>query len=442
MEPCDLSATDAIALISSEKLRAEELVRSCLARIEAREHIVKAWAWIDPQKAVRDARELDNKRLAGGPVGVLNGIPFGVKDVIDTADMPTSGNSAHRIGYQPSEDASCVAIARSCGALLLGKTETVELAWGGRIPRTRNPLDPRFTPGGSSSGSAAAVADNHVPLSIGTQTYGSHIRPASFNAIYGYKPTHGLIPWTGAWQNCPSLDTIGWYSRDPRDFSLLARAFQFAGAEERVDVRAHALRLGIARTHNWDMTSPDCRNVVQSAIAALKCEKISVVEVESPAEFRCLNHSHEVIARHEARIHLLPEYLRTGGRMEADFQEIMADEARISPEDYLKCIDHAARSRTMFDSMFGADLDCIITPAAIGEPPKGYDTGDWVMCSIWTLLHAPCVAVPVGKGQNGLPIGVQIVGPRLGDIRLLEIVEQLAPILQGGNDGVSDFAGA
>ena len=128
--------------------------------------------------------------------------------------------------------------------------------------------------------------------------------------------------------------------------------------------------------------------------------------------------------------------------MEADFQEIMADEARISPEDYLKCIDHAARSRTMFDSMFGADLDCIITPAAIGEPPKGYGTGDWVMCSIWTLLHAPCVAVPVGKGQNGLPIGVQIVGPRLGDIRLLEIVEQLAPILQGGNDGVSDFAGA
>jgi Asp-tRNA(Asn)/Glu-tRNA(Gln) amidotransferase A subunit family amidase len=206
MEPCFLTAAAAAAQIRAKTLTAEALVRSCLERIERRDADVRAWSYVDPAHAIAQARELDKR----APMGPLHGLPFGVKDVIDTADMPTGQNSPQYVNHRPAKDAGCVAVVRHSGALILGKTDTVEFAAGGRKALTRNPHNPAHTPGGSSSGSGAAVADFMVPLAFGTQTGGSHIRPASFNGIYALKPTWGAVSREGAKLLSAYCDTVGW----------------------------------------------------------------------------------------------------------------------------------------------------------------------------------------------------------------------------------------
>ncbi len=222
MEPCFLTAAEAAAQIRDGRLTSETLIRSCIARIEARDPQVKAWLHLDKAKAIAAAREVD-KHPVKGP---LHGLPFGVKDMIDTADMPTTYNSPVFQGQRPARDAACVGVARLSGAVILGKTDTVEFAAGGRRAATRNPKNLAHTPGGSSSGSGAAVGDRQVPLAFGTQTGGSHIRPASFNGIYGLKPTWGSVSREGAKQYSNMLDTIGWYGRSVADLSLVASAFR------------------------------------------------------------------------------------------------------------------------------------------------------------------------------------------------------------------------
>jgi Asp-tRNA(Asn)/Glu-tRNA(Gln) amidotransferase A subunit family amidase len=206
MEPWQLTAAAAAARLREGRLTAEALVRSCLERIAEREAVVKAWTFLDPRQAIAAAREVDKAQT----MGALHGLPVGVKDMIETADMPTTYNSPIYQGHRPGRDAACVGIARGEGAVILGKTDTVEFAAAGRRALTRNPHDAARTPGGSSSGSAAAVADGMVPLAFGTQTGGSTIRPASFCGIYGMKPTHGVVNTEGAKRYSHTLDTIGW----------------------------------------------------------------------------------------------------------------------------------------------------------------------------------------------------------------------------------------
>src|SRR5215510_13126774 len=220
MQPYQLTASEAAALIAARKLSCEELTRSCLARIAARDATVRAWLHLDPDLAIRNARERDKLPAKGG----LHGLPFGVKDVIDTVDMPTTQNSPIYPGAMIGRDAACVAVVRHSGALILGKTDTVEFASGGRKALTRNPFNPAHTPGGSSSGSGAAVGDFHVPLAFGTQTAGSHIRPASFNGIYGIKPSWQLVSREGLRMASITLDTVGWYGRSIDDLILVGTA--------------------------------------------------------------------------------------------------------------------------------------------------------------------------------------------------------------------------
>jgi Asp-tRNA(Asn)/Glu-tRNA(Gln) amidotransferase A subunit family amidase len=251
LTPHRLSVTEAAVAIAAGNLTSEDLVRDCLARIEKREPVVRAWAALDPYRAIAEARELDRHFSRNGAVGPLHGIPVGIKDMIDTADLPTQHNSPLYRGHRPGQDAACVAVLRAAGAMILGKTETVEFAAGGRKAPTTNPHDRCRTPGGSSSGSAAAVADFHVPLAFGTQTGGSLIRPASFCGLYALKPSWGLVSREGAKLASLSCDTIGWYAREISDLSLVAQVFQVVSTRPTAPSTS-ALRIAICPSPQID----------------------------------------------------------------------------------------------------------------------------------------------------------------------------------------------
>jgi Asp-tRNA(Asn)/Glu-tRNA(Gln) amidotransferase A subunit family amidase len=244
-EPARMTAAEASALIRTKALSCEELIRSCLARIAARESTVKAWLHLDPDHVIRRARQLDKLPW----MGPLHGIPWGVKDVIDTAEYPTTQNSVIYDGMRPGRDAAPVAVVRGSGALIMGKTDTVEFASAGRKAVTRNPYNPAHTPGGSSSGSGAAVGDFQVQYAFGTQTGGSHIRPASFNGIYGMKPSWNRVSREGVRMSSMTLDTVGWYGRSIEDLVLVAEAFRIPPDPNPVSVRG--LRVGVCRSPVW-----------------------------------------------------------------------------------------------------------------------------------------------------------------------------------------------
>ena len=241
IDPARMTASQAAGLIALGEMSCEELVRACLDRIGSRDAAVKAWLWLEPDRVIRRARELDKL----GPKGPLHGLPFGVKDVIDTAEYPTTQNSPIYDGLRLGRDAACVGVVRGNGALILGKTDTVEFASGGRKALTRNPYNDAHTPGGSSSGSGAAVGDYQVPLAFGTQTGGSHIRPASFNGIYGLKPSWGLVSREGARMSSMTLDTVGWYGRCIEDLILVGTAFRIPEDKTPVQVKDGITMAGI-----------------------------------------------------------------------------------------------------------------------------------------------------------------------------------------------------
>lgn len=443
MEAHDLSASAAAALMAAGELSAEELTRSCLRRIEARDPVVKAWIHVDPDAAIRKAREADKIRLSKGARGPLHGLPFGVKDMIDTADLPTTNNSPAHAFDRPSHDAHCVQVAKGNGGFVLGKTDTVEFAAGGRKALTHHPMKPGHTPGGSSSGSAAAVADRQVPLAFGTQTAGSLIRPASFNGVYALKPTHGLVAWSGSRHYAPSLDTIGWYGRAVEDLSLVAKAFRLCDLDGNHLVPVDKLRIGIARTHNWKHAEPSGKDALERAARRLAEAGASVIDVELPEPFSRLNEAQHTILSGEGRVQFLAEYLTHYHELHPDFRDTVENVANATPERYLEAVNLAARCREIHDGLYGAGLDALLTLAAPGEAPEGlHTTGDWVMNAMWTVLHAPCVAIPGELGAGGLPVGVQLVGPRCGDAGLLKVATVVAPILDAAVDQTATAARA
>lgn len=428
--PLGLDAASAARAIREGTLTSESLVRACLDRISARDGDVKAWAYIDPDAVLRTARDRDKARAAGANLGPLHGIPIGVKDVIDTADMPTTSNSPIYAGYRPSQDAECVRVVRASGAIILGKTDTVEFAAGGQRAATRNPHNLAHTPGGSSSGSAAAVADGQVPLAFGTQTAGSLIRPASYNGIYALKPTHGAVAWPGARQYAPSLDTIGWYGRSVADLSLVASAFHLRGLAERRPVQATSLHVGLCRSPSWSHCNEGSRAAFALAGERLAAAGVKVTPLDLPSSFDKLPAAQDTIMHAEGMPHFLGEYLTSGHLLHRDFCDRVENAKSISVEDLVAAVDLAATSRPAFDALFGPGLDVVLSPAAIGEAPLGNDLmGAWALNIIWTLLHVPCVSVPVTRGPHNLPVGIQLIGPRFGEPRLLAAAAALAPIL-------------
>ena len=407
-----LTASEAAARLEAGSLSAETLVRDCLDRAEARA-AVKAWVWLDPELALAQARAIDH---AGRP-GVLKGVPVGVKDVIDTYDMPTQHGSPIYHGNRPFADAACVALTRAAGGVILGKTVTTEFA--NRHPReTVHPLNPAYTPGGSSSGSAAAVADFQVPVAFGTQTGGSTIRPAAFCGVVGYKPTFGEFSRVGIKMQCHNLDTLGIICRSLDDLVLMRAALQVQPRRP-VNRAAGAPRIGFCRTPSWDHASPDTQALLERTAARLSAAGAIVKDVAPvPADF--LEHQHRVFAFEAARNYAY-EYEAHGDKLSAALRDGLLKPGRELPlSQYVEAIETAEAVRICLDDVFG-EFDVLLTPSAVGEAPEGLDsTGDARFNAIWTLAWTPCVTLPASTGQKGLPLGVQLVGQRFRDEALLD----------------------
>jgi len=418
-----LGAAEAARLIAAGDLSSAALVAACLERITEREETVRAWAHLDASAALAQARARD----AEPPRGPLHGVPVGVKDIVDTADLPTERGSAIHAGRRPGADAACVARLRAAGAVILGKTVTTEFAYFSPGP-TRNPADPARTPGGSSSGSAAAVADAMVPVAIGSQTAGSVIRPAAFCGTLGLKPTRGLVDLTGVMALSGNLDTLGWFARDTEDLALLGAvlADEWPDAGEASGAPAFAL----ARTPWWDRADADAQGAVTRAAGRLAAAGASVRDLDLPARFAALPEAQEALMAFDMARSLAHE------------REHHADELSDVLRAFLERGDTIGRAVAGDAVALGAECrallaehlepgETLLVPAVSGEPP-GFDdgvTGDPLFCRAWTLLGVPALSVPGATGSRGAPVGVQFVAPARGDAALVAAGAWAAPHL-------------
>jgi amidase len=395
--------------IAAGRTSAEAAMRGCLDRIAAREAAVGAWQHLDPEAALAAARRADGE----APRGPLHGVPIGVKDLFDTADMPTGYGSPIYDGHRPAADAACVALARAAGAIVVGKTVTTEFACF-TPGKTANPHNPHHTPGGSSSGSAAAVAAGMVPLAFGSQTAGSVIRPAAFCGCVGYKPSFGLIARAGAKALADSLDTVGLMA------ATVADAAFFAGVlTDRPDLRDAAPppappAFALYRTPMWERAEPEAGAALDRAAEALRRAGAAVGELAPPAEHRGLNAAQDRIMGYEAARALAYERIYRSAQLSPRLGQMLDAGMAVGAAEYDAARAEAAAARAGLAGFFGP-YDAVLTPAAPGEAPAGLGyTGDPVFNRMWTLLGTPCVTLPAHRGDRGLPVGVQLVG-RIGD---------------------------
>lgn len=416
-----LTAAEAAGAIAAGRLTSEALVRACLSRIEAREPQVRAWAWLDPALALQQARERDRS----APSGVLHGIPVGVKDMFDTLDMPTQHNSAIRLGHRPGQDAAVVSLLRSAGAVILGKTETQEFGAGGKLAPTRNPHNAAHSPGGSSSGSAAAVADFMVPLALGTQTGGSLLRPASYCGVYAMKPTWNVVSREGAKGSALTLDTIGWCGRCVADLQLVAEALGALLEPVPASRPFKGLCVALCRTPMWQRAEPASQNALETAGDLLSRAGATVERLELPAHFARLSDLNRLVIAAEGRAAFMAEYRSSPGLLHDDFRAYVENRNAYTPAQICEALDFSAACRPEFDRI-ASRYDGIIAPGAVGEAPLLHDKGDSVFQRMWTLLHAPCINLPGFSGPLGLPIGVTLVGSRYADAQLLAVADTIA----------------
>jgi len=438
----DLSAVAARERLASGSLSSRELVTACLQRIGEREPQVQAFTHLDEAYALHQAEMFDQYRLSGRSLGALHGIPVGIKDIIDTADMPTANGNALDSGRRPEQDATIVARLRSAGGLVLGKTVSAECAY--LAPgKTRNPHNPEHTPGGSSSGSAAAVASGMVPLAIGTQTGGSVIRPASYCGVVGFKPSFGLISRGGVLRTSRRLDTVGTFARTVEDAALLADVL--AGYDPRdPDTRPGSPpgiletamgeppvtpQIAFVKTPAWSQVEPDCAAGFGELVDALgdHCD-----EVELPPIFAEGAGAHRQIMLAEMAHNLRHYYERDAAALSSETRAAIEEGRTISANDYLAALNWRdalyAGLREIFER-----YDAIVTPAAAGEAPAGlHSTGSAAFNALWSFTGVPAVTVPLLSGANGLPIGVQLIGERNNDARLMRNARWLVNTVAAG----------
>jgi amidase len=408
-DPLSLPVREAAQQIAAGRLTSAGLVAGCLERIAAREPIVGAWQHLDPDAALATARQRD----ATAPSGPLHGIPIAVKDLIDTVDMPTGYGSAIYQRHRPAADAACVALARAAGAVILGKTVTTEFACF-TPGKTANPHNPAHSPGGSSSGSAAAVADGMAPLAFGTQTAGSVIRPASYCGCIGYKPSFGVIPRAGVKPLCDSLDTIGAMARRVADAAFFVGVLAGRPALRDVTLPAAAPRFGYYRTPMWPEAEPSTAAALDHARAALERAGAWVAEIAVPPEHEGLTAAQETIMGFELVRELAYERLQHSAELSPRLGQMLDAGMAVGPDVYDAAIAERDAARARLDGFFGP-CDAVLAPAAPGEAPPGLGyTGNPVFNRMWTLLGVPCVTLPARRGEHGLPVGVQLVG-RVGD---------------------------
>jgi Asp-tRNA(Asn)/Glu-tRNA(Gln) amidotransferase A subunit family amidase len=418
----ELTAAEAATAIADGTLTSEALVTACLERITAREERLGAWEYLNAEKALAQARMCD-RSPARGP---LHGVPVGIKDLIDTCDMPTAYGSPIYARYQPAWDAACVALLRTAGAVILGKTVTTEFAMF-TPGKTANPHHLAHTPGGSSSGSAAAVADSMVPLALGSQTAGSIIRPASFCGVVGYKPTHGQFAVAGIKALSQTLDTLGGMARSVADVALLRAAL--VGGPDRLPGLERPPRIGLSRTPQWPHATAATRDALDTAGQRLTTAGAAVSELVLPAEFEPLAAAQETIQIFEGARCFTYELTRHREQLSQKLLELLAPAEGITYAAYAEAMTLADTCRRQLDTIF-TDYDVLLVPSAPGEAPAGLEaTGNPIFNRIWTLLHTPAVNLPGLQGPNGLPVGVQVIGPIGMDDRLLAIAAWMHPRL-------------
>lgn len=404
-DPSRLGALEAAKAIKDGALTAVKLAEACLARIEARDDEVGAWENLDAEAVLAEARARDEE----APRSLLHGVPFGVKDIIDLAGQPTRmGSSIYDEAPPSMSDAACVALARDAGMVPLGKTVTTEFALR-RAGKTRNPHRLTHSPGGSSSGSAASVADFQAPLAIGTQTGGSVIRPASYCGVVGFKPTFGRIPRSGVKSISESLDTVGVFSRDVSGAAVFAAILE--GVEPSAPLQKLTRpRLAFAKTPAWDRLSAGAHKAGRAAADLARAAGASVLEIELPLAFREALAAQETIMAYEAYRALAFELRFHGDEVSRTLREYIGKGAAIEREDYDAARNVQASCRAALWPFF-QEVGALITVAAPGEAPANpTDTGSPVANQIWTLTGAPVVGVPGLVGPEGLPIGIQVIG--------------------------------
>jgi Asp-tRNA(Asn)/Glu-tRNA(Gln) amidotransferase A subunit family amidase len=413
-----LPAVDLARRIAAREITSEALVRACLARISEREDAVQAWAHIDPDAVLREARARD----AEDPRGPLHGIPVGVKDIIATAAFPTEYGSPIYRGFRPGYDAACVALAVRSGAIVMGKTATTEFAL--RHPAaTRNPHDLSRTPGGSSSGSAAAVADCMVPLAFGTQTGGSQIRPASFCGVVGYKPSLNAINVSGVKPLSPSNDTVGAHGRTVRDVALFVCAI--SGMPMPVFDDDAEPRIGFCRTPQWRHAEPAMMSAMETAASRLSKRGYRVSELSLPPPFDELLEAQEAVYKFELARTLAYERDRFPEMLSPVLRNMLQAADRFSWTDYRKAWELVGRCRALLVEVFGG-YDVLLVPSAAGEAPLlEQGTGDAVFNKNWTILGVPAVSIPVFTGPSNMPMGAQVIGPFHEDGRTLVYADRL-----------------
>lgn len=428
-DPSSFGAVDAARQIREGFLSSVDLVNSCLARIAQSEPTIQAWVHLDPDQALGQAAEMDRIRRAGLSLGALHGVPVGLKDIVDTSDMPTQLGSPAFEARQPDRDAAMVDRLRDAGAVIMGKTVTTEFAFL-NPSRTRNPHDPARTPGGSSSGSAAAVAAHHVPLAIGTQTNGSVIRPASFCGVYGFKPSRGIISRRGLLQTSVSLDQVGVFARTLADAALLAEALaghdsldpaslprprpaMTKGVAEEVPVEPD---LAFFELPFHDRLTTDGREGLEAVIDALGERVLRLSPAEAMTDLVAVQ---ATIHEFELCLHLAETFDAHWDQLSPLLQGVVARGRKISQDQYQDALAVKASAEAFFADFF-TEFDAIIAPCTTGEaPPIGNGTGDPIFCTLWTLAGLPSLSLPLLVGENQMPIGVQLIGPAEKDDRLL-----------------------
>ena len=406
-EPSKLTATEAARLIRDGRLRSADLMGSCLARIAEREGSVRAFAWFDPEEARRG--------VAAAPPGKLHGLPIGVKDVLDTADMPSEYGSPIWRGWQPRADAAAVAWARAAGAVVVGKTVTTEFATRKPGP-TGNPHNLEHTPGGSSSGSAAGVADGFFPLAYGTQTAGSVLRPAAYCGVVGYKPTFGMINRHGMKLMSESLDTVGVIARSVADCALFAGAVAGRDLGDPDARPQRTPRIGICCSPAWEKALPETQALLSRVASTVGRAGASVVDRELTPGVAAVAEAHPIVMNNESGRALGWELANASDQISEGLRERL--EFGLSQTEAAVAEAHAVfdRAQREFPNCMEG-LDALVTPSAPGQAPAGLEwTGDPAFNLIWTSLHVPCVTVPAGTGPDGLPLGIQIV-TRIGEDR-------------------------
>ncbi|MDA0746028.1 MAG: amidase [bacterium] len=431
---CLLPATELIAKIKNKTISVREMVQAHLDRIDELEDEVQAWAFLDQGLALKTADAIDRKIADSMFKGTLFGVPAGIKDIFNTLDMPTAMGSPVWEGFTPGNDARVVHYLRMQGAVFPGKTVTAEFAV--HAPgKTRNPHHLDYSPGTSSSGSAAAVACHMVPIALGTQTAGSIIRPASYCGVYGFKPSFGLIPRTGVLKTTDTLDTVGGFARTPGDLALLFETIRVHGLNFPVSHAAFSdparrekgsrpWRVGLVPSISKKYGAPYAVDALNLLIKELEASgEVEFVEKQMPDEFDEAHEIHATLYEKSLAYYFDREFSQTEF-ISKIIHEMISRGVKISPEAYEDAIEKQRVLSGLLDEEF-MDCDAILTLSTQGIAPKKMESDQPDTCLVWTLCGVPTINVPLFRGPQGMPFGAQIVGRRFNDYLLLEFAEFL-----------------